>query len=154
MSRSHAAGSISRTAATVRATISLSVAQQPEGGHRLVGPVVIVVGEVVPDHVAAFVLHPRHQLLELELRQPAVGAELDDVALDLLGDAAYHLGPLQHGDDVADRDQVLHLERGERTGHAVEPVAVPLQGLQRLVGPAEEAGDRLQRRAWRRPGRG
>ena len=57
---------------------------------------------------------PPMQLLELEPDEPAVDAELDDVALDLLGDAPHHLGALQHDDDVADGDEVLDLERRER----------------------------------------
>ena len=46
-------------------------------------------------HEPAVVLDPAHELVELEQHQPAVGAELDDVALDLLGDPPHHLGPLQ-----------------------------------------------------------
>ena len=67
--------------------------------------------EVVLDHEAAVVLDAAHELLELEAHEAAVDAELDDVSLDLLGDAAHHLGALEHGDDVADGDEVLDLER-------------------------------------------
>ena len=84
--------------------------------------------EVVLGDEAAVVLDAAHQLLELQQDQPAVGAELDDVALDLLGDAAHHLGPLQHGDDVADGHEVLDLERRQRAAHRVEPVLVALRG--------------------------
>ena len=50
------------------------------------------------------------QLLELEADEPAVDAELDDVGLDLLGDAPHHLGALQQHDHVAEGDEVLDLE--------------------------------------------
>jgi hypothetical protein len=46
----------------------------------------------------------------LQQHEAAVDAELDDVAVELLGDAPHHLGPLQHGHDVAHGDQVLDLE--------------------------------------------
>ena len=55
-----------------------------------------LVVEVVLDDEAAVVLDAAHELFELQAHQPAVDAELDDVALDLLGDAAHHLGALQH----------------------------------------------------------
>ena len=41
---------------------------------------------------------PADELVELEAEQPAVGAELDDVAGDLVVDPAHHLEAL---DDVA-----------------------------------------------------
>ena len=69
---------------------------------------------------------------------------LDDVAVDLLGDAAHHLGALQDGDHVAHGDQVLDLEGGEGAGHGVEAVLVPLEGLQGLVGPVQQAGGELE----------
>ena len=73
-----------------------------------------VLVEVVLDHEAPVVVDAAHQLLELQAHEPAVDAELDDVALDLLGDAPHHLGALQHGDDVAQRDEVLDLEGRQR----------------------------------------
>ena len=68
------------------------------------------VDEVVLGDEPAVVLDAAHGLLELEQDEPAVGAELDHVALDLLGDAAHHLGPLEDGGDVAHRDEILDLE--------------------------------------------
>ena len=65
--------------------------------------------------------------------------------LDLLGDAAHHLGALEDGDDVADGDEVLDLEGGQRRRDLVEAVLVALEGLQGLVGPGEQPGDRLER---------
>ena len=48
-------------------------------------------------------LDAAQHLLELQADQAAVGAELDDVVVDLLGDAQHHLGALQQHDDVAER---------------------------------------------------
>ena len=76
--------------------------------------------------------------------QPAVGAQLDDVAGDLLRDAPDHLQALDDDRHVADRDQILDLERGERAGHLVEPELVALEGRQRLVGPGEDRGGVLE----------
>ena len=101
--------------------------------------------EVVLGHQAAVFLDAADELLELEHHQPAVGAELDDVALDLLGDSAHHLGPLEHGGDVADGHEVLDLERRQRTAHGVEAGLVAGEDLQCLVGPGEHPGDRLER---------
>ena len=77
---------------------------------RLVDVPVGVLVEVVLDHEAAVVLDAAHQLLELEAHEAALDAELDDVELDLLGDAAHHLGALEHADDVAHGDEVLDLD--------------------------------------------
>ena len=57
----------------------------------------------------------------------------------------HHLGALQHADDVAQRDEVLDLEGGQAGRHLVEAVLVALEGLQGLVGPVEQPGDRLER---------
>ena len=89
--------------------------------------------------------HAAGELLELQLDEPAVEAELDDVALDLLGDPAHHLRALQHGDDVADRHEVLDLERRQRAGDAVEARLVAAEDLQRLVGAGEDARDAVER---------
>ena len=69
---------------------------------------------VVAQHEPQALVDPGAELLGLEVDQPAVGAQLDEVALDLLGDPAHHLAGLEHGDDVAHRDGVLHLEAGQR----------------------------------------
>ena len=50
--------------------------------------------QVVADDQLAVLLDAGDQLVELQDEQPAVGAELDDVALDLVGDPAHHLQPL------------------------------------------------------------
>ena len=101
--------------------------------------------EVVAAHEPAVVLDAAGQLLELECDQPAVVTELDDVALDLVGDAPHHLGALQHRDDVAQRDEVFHFERRERAGDRVEPGLVAAEDLERLVGAGEHARDRDER---------
>ena len=85
------------------------------------------------------------QLVQLQPDEAALGAELDDVALDLFGDPPDHLAALQHRDHVAQGDEVLDLEGGERRDDVVEAELVALEGLQRLVGPVEQAGDRLER---------
>ena len=84
------------------------------------------------------------ELVELQREQPAVGAELDDVALDLAGDPAHHLEPLGDGGDVAHGDQVLDLQRRQRAGHLVEAQLVALEGGQRLVGPGQDLGRVLE----------
>ena len=48
-------------------------------------------------------------------------------------------------DDVAHRDEVLDLERGQLRGDLDEAVLVALEGLQGLVGPVEQPRDRLER---------
>ena len=82
---------------------------------RLVDVPVGVLVEVVLDHEAAVVLDAAHELLELEPHEAALDAELDDAELDLLGDAAHHLGALEHGDDVAHGDEVLDLDGATAT---------------------------------------
>ena len=89
-----------------------------EVGERLEGLVDVPVGvlvEVVLDDEAPVVLDAAHELLELEPHEAALDAELDDAELDLLGDPAHHLGALQHGDDVADGDEVLDLDGATAT---------------------------------------
>src|SRR5918911_1360963 len=54
-----------------------------------------------------------HRLLELHLDQPALGAELDDVALDLDRHPGDELGALEHGEHVVERGAALELEGGE-----------------------------------------
>ena len=74
------------------------------------------------------------ELVELERHEATVGAELDDVAGDLLGDPAHHLQALHHRRHVAHRDEVLDLQRGERAADLVEPRLVALERRQCLVG--------------------
>ena len=68
--------------------------------------------QVVADHQLALGVHAGDQLLELEREQPAVGAELEDVVLDL--------------------------QRREGAGHLVEPELVALERGERLVGAGED----------------
>ena len=49
----------------------------------------------------------------MHLDQPALGAELDDVALDLDRHARDQLGPLQDREHVMQGDAALELQRGE-----------------------------------------
>src|SRR5437868_2414451 len=102
------------------------------------------VREIVADDQFAFGVDAGDQLVELQGEQPSVGAELDDISLDLLGDPADHLQPLYDGRDVADRHQVLDLQRGERPGDLVEPVLVPFERRQGLVRLGEDHGRLLQ----------
>ena len=91
-----------RTSATAfRSSSSLGV-ESGQAAHRLLEVPVVLLVEVVDDHQPALVLHPGQHLLELQAHQAAVDAELDDVGLDLLGDAQDHLGALQQHHDVAD----------------------------------------------------
>ena len=96
------------------------------------------IGQVVADDQRAVGVDAGHQLVELQGEQPAVGAQLDHVAGDLVGDPAHHLQPLHHRDRVADGDQVLDLQRGQRAGDLVQPQLVALQRGQRLVGPGQD----------------
>ena len=85
-----------------------------------------------------------HRLLELHLDQPALGAELDDVALDLDRHAGHQLGALEDGQDVVQRHAALELERGQAGGDLVEARAVLVQRGQRLVGLGQDGGDLLE----------
>ena len=100
--------------------------------------------EVVLGDEAPVLLDAAHELLELEQHETPVGAELDHVAFDLLRDPPHHLGPLEHGGDVADGHEVLHLEGRQRAAHAVEARLVALEDLERLIGPGEHARDGFQ----------
>ena len=104
----------------------------------------LATGQVVADDQLAVVAEAAGQLLELEGEQPAVGAELDDVAGDLVADPADHLEALQHAGDVADGDQVLDLERGQGAGDLVEAQLVALEGRQRLVGAGQDGAGVLE----------
>ena len=85
-----------------------------------------------------------HRLLELHLDQPALGAELDDVALDLDRHARHELGALEDGEDVVQRDAALELERGQAGGDLVEAGAVLVERRERLVGLGQDGGDLLE----------
>src|SRR5665647_809038 len=72
--------------------------------------------EVVADHQLAVIAQTTGQLLELKGQQPAVCAELDDVAVDLFADPSDHL------------------EARQRAGDLIESRLVALESLQGLVG--------------------
>ena len=95
-------------------------------------------GQVVADQQPAVLLDAGQHLVELQREQPAVGAELDDEALDLVGDAPHHLQPLADAHRVADGDEVLDLEGRQRAGDLVEAQLVALERGQRLVGARED----------------
>ena len=110
------------------------------GGERLVG----VLGQVVVHERGLVGGDADHRLLELHLDQPALGAELDDVALDLDRHARHELGALQHGEHVVQRRAALELERGQAGRDLVEAGAVLVERRQRLVGLGEHDGDVLE----------
>ena len=76
--------------------------------------------DVVPDHELAVGVDAAGELVELQREEAAVGAELDDVPGDLLGDASHHVEALDDGRDVPDGHEVLDLERGQGAGDLVE----------------------------------
>src|SRR5438045_3774736 len=57
--------------------------------------------QVVGEEGRPVVRDPRHQLLQLEVGQAAVDAQLEHLLGHLEGDPVDHLEPLQEGDDVA-----------------------------------------------------
>ena len=85
-----------------------------------------------------------HRLLELHLDQPALAAELDDVALDLDRHARHELRALQHRQHVVQRRAALELQRGQAGGDLVQAGAVLLERRQRLVGLGEHHRDVLE----------
>ena len=94
-------------------------------------------GQVVGDHEIEFVVDLGVDLVELQPQQSSVDAEFDDHRLDLVGDAGDHLAALNDGDDIANRDDILHLERRQVADRIVEARLVALERLQRLVGTVE-----------------
>ena len=97
--------------------------------HRdLVDPLrVLLARQVVADQQLGQTLCAAEHLVELQAEQPAVGAEFDHVAGQLVGDPADHQQPLQHRHRVPQRREVLDLQRGQRPGHLVQPELVALQ---------------------------
>ena len=71
----------------------------------------------------------------IRISRPSL-AELDAVALDLLGHARRHLGPLEDDEDVVEHDRALELERRQPRQHLVEPRAV---GLERRRAPGSSS---------------
>ena len=78
------------------------------------------------------------ELLDLEGQEAPVGAELQDVGVDVGGDAADHLHELEHRGDVTDGDEVLDLQGVQAGGGLVEAGLVTLQGGQGLVGAGQD----------------
>ena len=108
--------------------------------HRGVG-LVGVLGQVVVDERGLVGGDADHRLVELHLDQPALGAQLDDVALDLDRHAGHQLGALEHGEDVVQGGPALELQCGQAGGHLVQAGAVLVQRGQRLVGLGQHDGD-------------
>ena len=80
-----------------------------DGGEVLLG----VLDRVVADQRRLVGGDADHRLLELHLDQPALGAELDDVALDLDRHPGHQLGPLQDREHVVEDAAALELEHGQ-----------------------------------------
>ena len=85
-----------------------------------------------------------HRLLELHLDEPALGAQLDDVALDLDGHARHELGALEDREDVVERRAALELQGGQAGGDLVQARAVLVERRERLVGLGQDDGDVLE----------
>ena len=111
---------------------------------RLGEVLVAVLSEVVVDQRGLVGGGPDHRLLELHLDQPALGAELDDVALDLDGHPGHELRALEHGEDVVEGRAPLELQRGETRGDLIEAHPVLVERRERLVGLREHRRDVLE----------
>ncbi len=85
-----------------------------------------------------------HRLLELHLDQTALGAELDDLALDLDRHPRHELGALENRQDVVQHDSGLELQRGQTRGDLVEAAAVLLERLEALIGLGEYDRDLVE----------
>ena len=101
-------------------------------------------GHVVADDQLAVRLDAGEQLVELQGQQPAVGAELDDVALRSRRRCGGPSPAAGRRRRVPDRDEVLDLQRGQRARDLVEAELVALQGGQGLVGAGQDRGGVLQ----------
>ncbi len=109
-------------------------------------PVAVLGGErhaVVADHELEGHGDAVGQLGRLQPDQSTVLTELDQVAVDLLGDPQDHLGRLHHPDDVADRHGVLDLEDRETVEGDVEAAPETLHGGESLIGAVVQPSDRL-----------
>ena len=89
------------------------------------------------------VADPGAELLGLQVDQAPVRAQLDQMLVDLLGDAAHHFARLQHGHHVAHRDRVLHFEAGQLGQRVVEADPEALLGGQGLAGAVDQPPRRL-----------
>src|SRR5215218_2889087 len=120
------------------------VRQAHELVERVGEALVRVVGQVVAHERGLVAGDADHRLVKLHLDQAALGAELDDVALDLDAHARHELGALQHGEDVVERRAALELERGEARRDLIEAAAVLVERRERLVGLRKHDGDVLE----------
>src|SRR5919109_4850041 len=137
------------------AVVAEQLGEAPEVQEVLVGQPADLVqraGECLVAVLGEVVVHERglvgggadHRLLELHLDEPALGAELDDVALDLDGHARHELRALEHREDVVQRGAALELERGQAGRDLVEARAVLVERRQRLVGLGQDDRDVLE----------
>src|SRR3954454_21415019 len=85
-----------------------------------------------------------HRLLQLHLDQPALGAELDDVALDLDRHPRHQLGSLQDRERVVEDDAAVELELRQPRRDLVEALAVLLERGETLVRLREHGRDVLE----------
>ncbi len=108
------------------------------------GPLRRRLRHVVPDDQLPLLLDPDRQLVQLQRQQSPVRAQFDHVLGDLGRDPADHFQPLRDRRHVADRDQVLDLQRRQRARDLVEAQLVPLQRGQRLVRPRQDRPGLLQ----------
>ncbi len=76
---------------------------------------------VIPHDQLARGLGVAHEFVELQLELASVGAEFDDVGVDLKADPAHHLQTLHHGHDVAQRHEIFDLGGGQLLADLVEP---------------------------------
>src|SRR6185312_6822498 len=120
------------------------VRQAHELVERVGEALVVVLGEVVAHERGLVACDADHRLVELHLDQAPLGAELDDVALDLDAHARDELGALEDGEDVVQRRAALELERGQTRRDLVEAAAVLVERRQRLVGLREHDRDVLE----------
>ena len=78
------------------------------------------------------------ELLDLQGQKAPVGAELQDVGIDVVGDTTDHLHELEHRGDVAYGDEVLDLQGVQAGGGLIETGLVALKGGQGLVGAGQD----------------
>ena len=109
-----------------------------ERGRHLRGGRRVGVGVIVADDQLAGGVVVADELLELQLELASVGAEFDDVGVDLEADPAHHLEPLHDRHHVPQRDEVLDLGGGQLPVDLVEPGLVALERGDGLVGARQD----------------
>ena len=110
------------------------------------------VGEVVVSVIDQIIVNQRslvgsgaeERLLELHLDQPAFGAELNDVALNLGGHSRNKLRALQNGEDIVECGAALELKRRHAGRNLIEPQAVLVERRERLIGLRQHGRDVLE----------